>query len=182
MSRIGKKPVIIPEGVEVAIQDGMMTVKGKNGELSRTLHKSVTVSVEETETGKVANVTIDENEPNQALWGTVRSHLDNMVAGVTEGWKKSLELSGVGFKINLQGKKLVMSLGFSHDVNYELPEGVEATVEGMVINLSSANKDLVGQTAAEIRSLKKPEPYKGKGFRYSDETIRRKAGKAAKSD
>lgn len=181
MSRIGNKPVFL-EGAEVTLNESVLTVKGQKGELTLDIPAVIKVDITETEEGKkVMNVSLNESD-NAALWGTYRSLIQNMVTGVTEGWTKVLELNGVGFKINLQGKTLVMSLGFSHEVRYDVPETVDAVVEGMKLTLTSIDKQLVGQTAAEIRSLKKPEPYKGKGFKYDDEVIRRKAGKAAKSE
>jgi large subunit ribosomal protein L6 len=180
MSRIGRKPVFLPEGVTVAINGGEVSVKGAKAELTRTFPETVTVSEVTDDNGHYLSVEAVEGEG--AIWGTVRSHLANMVQGVSEGWKKVLELNGVGFKMNLQGKKLVLSLGFSHDINYELPEGVEATIEGNKLTIAGSDKETVGQVASEIRAFKKPEPYKGKGFKYDDEIIRRKAGKAAKSE
>lgn len=182
MSRIGRKPIEIPNGVEVTIADGSLTVKGSKGQITRPIHENITVNLEEVDGKNILRVENSDPETNSAIWGTMRSHIDNMVTGVSEGWSKSLELNGVGFKMALQGKTLNMSLGFSHPVVYNLPEGIEASIEGSILKISGIDKEVVGQTAAEIRALKKPEPYKGKGFRYTDEVIRRKAGKAAKSD
>lgn len=180
MSRIGRKPVFIPEGVTVAINGSEVLVKGPKTELKRTFPEAVSVTEVTDDNGHYLSV--DAIDGEGAIWGTCRSHLANMVQGVAEGWKKVLELNGVGFKMNLQGKKLILNLGFSHDINYDLPEGVEAVIEGNKITISGADKETVGQVAAEIRAFKKPEPYKGKGFKYNDEIIRRKAGKTAKSD
>ncbi|MDA0208097.1 MAG: 50S ribosomal protein L6 [bacterium] len=181
MSRIGNKPVFF-EGAEAALNADMLTVKGSKGELTLTIPAEIKVEITETEEGKkVLNVARHETG-SSAIWGTYRALIQNMVTGVTKGWTKVLELNGVGFKMALQGKTLVMSLGFSHEVRYELPASVDAVVEGMKLTLTSIDKQLIGQTAAEIRSLKKPEPYKGKGFKYDHEVIRRKAGKAAKGE
>lgn len=183
MSRIGKKPVFLPAGVTVTIDGQMVAVKGPNGELTLSLHPHTHVAETSGEDGaRRLDVTVDDGErEDRALWGTMRALLAQMVEGVTKGWSKALELNGVGFRMNLQGTTLVMSLGFSHEVRYTIPQGVTAKIEGNVLTLTSADAALVGQVAAEIRALKKPEPYKGKGFRYTDEVIRRKAGKAAKS-
>lgn len=183
MSRIGKKPVYLPTGVTVEVKDGSMTTKGPKGELTRALSPDVVIEMKETEDGKpFAEVTLREGSENAAIWGTERAHLENMVKGVSEGWSKALELNGVGFRMNIAGKTLKLVLGFSHDIDYSIPDGIDASIEGNVITIAGTNKDLVGQTAAEIRAFKKPEPYKGKGFRYTDEIIRRKVGKAAKAE
>lgn len=182
MSRIGKKPVIVPNGVEVIVLDGTLTVKGPKGQITRPIHGDISVNIEEIDGKNVLRVENSNPDQNSAIWGTMRAHINNMIQGVTEGWEKSLELNGVGFKMAVQGKTLNMSLGFSHPVVYNIPEGIEAVIEGNILKISGIDKEIVGQTAAEIRALKKPEPYKGKGFRYTDEIIRRKAGKAAKSE
>lgn len=184
MSRIGKKPVVLPSGVTYTLNEGTVTVKGAKGELALVLHPHATVTQSTNEEGLTQlDVTVEDGErEDRAIWGTMRALIAQMVKGVTEGYTKALELNGVGFKMNLQGTTLVMSLGFSHEVRYVLPEGVTAKIEGNVLTLSSANSPMLGQVAAEIRALKKPEPYKGKGFRYTDEIIRRKAGKASKSE
>lgn len=181
MSRIGKKPVYLTEGVTATINGQEVTVKGPKGELSLQLHDNASVEQKATEEGAAyLDVTVNDDKTDAAIWGTMRSLLDGMVLGVTQGWSKALELSGVGFKMNVAGKAVNMSLGFSHDVTYNLPEGIDASIEGSVLTISGIDKRLVGKVAAEIRALKKPEPYKGKGFRYTDEIIRRKVGKAAK--
>jgi large subunit ribosomal protein L6 len=182
MSRIGKKPIVLPSGVEVTISNGEVVVKGPKGQIARPVHPDMNVSVEEDGAKKLLNIENTGSADNSPVWGTTRAHVNNMILGVTKGWEKALELNGVGFKMAVQGKKLNMSLGFSHPVVYDIPAGVEAVIEGNALKLSGIDKETVGQTAAEIRSLKKPEPYKGKGFKYTDEVIRRKAGKAAKSD
>lgn len=182
MSRIGKKPVYIPEGVTVTVEGENITVKGPKGEMTRSLDPRVSVAEKEDDAGKAYIETSVTTMENSAIWGTIRSHIANMVDGVVNEWSKKLELNGVGFKMNVQGKKLVMSLGFSHEIEYALPEGINATIEGNVLTISGVNKEVVGKVAAEIRAFKKPEPYKGKGFRYTDETIIRKAGKSAKGE
>lgn len=183
MSRIGKKPVLVPAGVTIAVSDEQLSVTGLKGTLNLASHPRVRFEQAEDEIkGTILNVTVVDESEDKAIWGTMRSHAHNMVQGVTEGWKKELVLNGVGFKMNISGSALKMSLGFSHDVNYTIPEGIDAAIEGNKLSISGMDKELVGKTASEIRSFKKPEPYKGKGFKYSDEIIRRKAGKAAKSE
>lgn len=184
MSRIGKKPVFLPAGVTAVINVDRVNIKGPKGELILALHPHAHVAESKSENGALfLEVTVNDPErDDRALWGTMRALLAKMVTGVTEGYSKALELNGVGFKMAPKGKGLSLSLGFSHEVNYELPEGVTAKVEANILTLSGIDAEAVGRAAAEIRALKKPEPYKGKGFRYTDEIIRRKAGKAAKSD
>ena len=183
MSRIGKKPVFLPAGVTATIDAGVVTVKGPKGELSLTLHPHAFVTASTEEGTSRLDVTVaDPEREDRAIWGTMRALLAQMVTGVNEGFSKSLELNGVGFKMNLQGTTLVFALGFSHDVKFPLPAGITAKIENNVLTISGADGAVVGKVAAEIRAMKKPEPYKGKGFRYTDEIIRRKAGKAAKSE
>lgn len=179
MSRIGKQIIEIPQGVTVTLTHDELQVRGPKGTLTRKIHPLVTVRVEgETVTIDVAQ---HEEKKERSLWGTFGSHIQNMVEGVTKGFKKQLEINGVGYKVALQGKDLRLDVGFSHPVMYHIPETVTVAVEKNVMTLESPDKELLGQTAAEIRGIKKPEPYKGKGIKYSDETIRRKAGKAAKT-
>lgn len=183
MSRIGKNPVVIPSNVEVTLNEGLVVMKGQNGTLEQTMHQNARVELRDGESGKelvVTMVDLDSKE-NRALWGTMRTLLQNMVMGVTEGFKKQLEVNGVGYKVALQGSGLKLDVGFSHSVEYRLPDGVKAEVEKNLITISGASKALVGQTAAEIRKIRVPEPYKGKGIKYIDEVVRRKAGKAAKA-
>lgn len=183
MSRIGKKPVFLPAGVTATIDAGTVTMKGPKGELSLVLHPHATVTATEEEGKKRLDVTVaDPEREDRAIWGTMRALLAQMATGVSDGYSKALELNGVGFKMNLQGTTLVFALGFSHEVKFPLPIGITAKIEANVLTISGADAAIVGKVAAEIRAMKKPEPYKGKGFRYTDETIRRKAGKAAKSD
>ena len=174
MSRIGKKPVTIPSGVEVKIEEGSIMVKGPKGQLVKPLHPSVTVSIENNEaTVSPAN----ETKLAQSLWGTFASHIANMVVGVTEGFQKQLIIEGVGYRAETQGKNLVLQLGFSHPIELTIPEDLEVAVEKNTLTISGIDKEKIGQFAADIREYRKPEPYKGKGIRYSDEVIRRKEGK-----
>ncbi len=183
MSRIGKKPVFLPAGVTAAIAENTVTAKGPKGELSLVLHPHAAATLSTEEGVSQINVTVlDPDREDRAIWGTMRALIAQMVKGVSEGYAKALELNGVGFKMNLQGTTLVLSLGFSHEVKFVLPVGIAAKIEANVLTISGADAALVGKIAAEIRSHKKPEPYKGKGFRYTDEIIRRKAGKASKSE
>ncbi|MBD3310909.1 MAG: 50S ribosomal protein L6 [Candidatus Magasanikbacteria bacterium] len=179
MSRIGKQKIEIPNGVTVDIKDGRIVVKGPKGELERDLNDLVKISVEDNEV-KV-RVENEENKKERSLWGTYASHIKNMIEGVTEGFKKQLEVNGVGYKVAMQGKDLKLEVGYSHPVLYKLDEKVSASVEKNVITLESPDKEALGRAVAEIRSIRKPEPYKGKGIKYMDEIIRRKAGKAAKT-
>lgn len=179
MSRIGKKPIDIPQGVEVKINDLKINVKGPKGALEIDLPKGV--SVEQKDNQLIFVVAKPELGTQKALWGLSRALVNNAVLGVTEGFSKELEINGVGFKVALQGKKLVLNVGYSHPVEYDLPEGITAEVDKNNIKLFGVDKQLLGQVAAEIRAVKKPEPYKGKGIKYADEHIRRKAGKVVKS-
>lgn len=190
MSRIGKKPVIIEKGVTAELADRLLTVKGPKGALTLEVHPKVNVEV----AGEEITVTVarPEDRREKALWGLTRALIQNLVDGVTKGYSKDLDVVGVGFKAESQGKNLVLSLGFSHPINFEIPEGIEVKVEKQpakvaiqqyqtTVTIAGIDKHLVGQVAANIRSLKKPEPYKGKGIRYSDENILRKAGKVVKA-
>lgn len=178
MSRIGKKTIIIPEKVTVAVKNHTIVVKGPKGELAQELKSSI--SVEQKDNKLLVSVKDPQEKTNRALWGLFRVLIANMISGVTQGFEKKLEVNGVGFKIELKGKRLILNLGFSHPIEFELPSGVEAKVEKNIITISGIDKQLVGDTAARIRSIKKPEPYKGKGIKYLEETIRRKAGKVVK--
>ena len=177
MSRVGKYPVVIPAGVEVKIENNKVTAKGKNGELSFTFDDShVSTKMEEN---KIVVTPLSQSQQARALWGTTRAQINSIVKGVSEGFTKQLELIGVGYKARMEGsKKLVLSLGFSHDVIFEAPEGIKITcVSPTQLTVSGANKQLVGQVADKIREYRKPEPYKGKGIRYTNEYVRRKEGK-----
>ena len=178
MSRIGKMPIAIPAGVTIDIaENNTITVKGPKGTLTRALSPEMEIKVEGTE--------IIVNRPNElkrskSLHGLTRTLINNMVIGVTSGYEKSLEINGVGYKAAKEGKKLVLSLGYSHPVNMMDPEGIESSVDNNKIIIKGIDKEKVGQYAAEIRDKRRPEPYKGKGIKYSDEVIRRKAGKTGK--
>lgn len=175
MSRIGNKPVAVPANVKVAVANGTVTVEGK-AKLSMPLPPLVSVAVEGAEIHVRRN---DEERESSAMQGLARSLIHNMVVGVTEGFTKSLTIVGVGYKAQLTGKKLVLNLGYSHPVNFEVPEGIKLTVTDNVnIKIEGADKQLVGETAATIRRFRQPEPYKGKGIRYVDEQITLKEGKS----
>ncbi len=178
MSRIGKKTIQIPAGVTMEQKDKVVTVKGPKGTLTRVVSPLVTVNIAGSEA--TVDVVNKEDKKERSLWGTFAAHLQNMVEGVTQGFKKQLEVNGVGYRVAMQGKDLKLELGFSHSVVFKIPEGMTASVEKNMITLESSNIELLGQTASEIRSLRKPEPYKGKGIKYAEEVIRRKAGKTAK--
>jgi large subunit ribosomal protein L6 len=177
MSRIGKLPIDVPAGVTITIDSDVISVKGPKGELTVPHLSDVTVTLEGTQ----AIVTRKDDERiAKAQHGLQRALLNNAVVGVTKGFEKKLEVNGVGFRVNGGGQAIEMSLGFSHSVKYEAPAGVTLTVNKMEIVVSGIDKQAVGQVAAEIRALKKPEPYKGKGIKYADEVVLRKAGKAGK--
>lgn len=179
MSRIGKLPVPVPAGVEVKIDGTTVTVKGPKGELTQTFNENMAISTNE-ENMIVVERPNDERE-NRAMHGLTRSLINNMVIGVSEGYTKTLELVGVGYRAALKGGKLEMTLGFSHPVIVDAIEGITFECpEPTIINISGIDKQLVGQVAADIRAFRKPEPYKGKGVRYQGEHVRRKEGKAAK--
>jgi large subunit ribosomal protein L6 len=177
MSRIGKLPIQIPSGVTITVDSGNVTVKGPKGELSQFITPDVTVSQQD---GTVTVTRKDDSKSAKSQHGLMRALINNMVIGVTNGFEKKLEVNGVGFRVNGGGQSLEMSLGFSHPVKYTAPEGINLTVNKMEITVAGHNKQQVGQVAAEIRGLKKPEPYKGKGIKYADEVIIRKAGKTGK--
>ena len=177
LSRIGKLPVVIPAGVTITVDSGDVVVKGPKGELIQFITPAVEVKVED---GQVTVHPKDESKTARAQHGLMRALINNMVIGVTKGYEKRLEVNGVGFRVNSSNNELEMALGFSHPVKYKAPEGITVTNEKMTIIVSGINKQQVGQVAAEIRALKKPEPYKGKGIKYADEQILRKAGKTGK--
>ncbi len=179
MSRIGKNPIDIPEGVQITIDGQVVKVKGPKGELSQEVHPSIKIDQKDNQ----LNFSIaDENyKKANAFWGLYRSLVNNMIVGVTEGFQKQLEVNGVGYKASSAGKQLTLNVGYSHPVEFEMPEGIEAKVEGNVITISGINKQQVGEVAANIRKVRKPEPYKGKGIKYIDEVIIRKVGKTAKA-
>lgn len=177
MSRIGKLPIQIPQGVTITVDSGLVKVQGPKGNLEQFITPYVTVKVDD---GELTVTRADDSKPAKSEHGLMRSLLSNMVVGVTQGFEKKLEVSGVGFRVNGGGQNLEMALGFSHPVKYKAPEGINLTVNKMEITVAGIDKQKVGQVAAEIRALKKPEPYKGKGIKYADETILRKAGKTGK--
>ena len=175
MSRVGKNPVSIPQGVTVDVAGGVATVKGKLGTLKLPITKEVDVSVKD---GKVWVKPVQENTQSRVLWGTTRANLRNMVEGVSKGYSKALEINGVGYRAAVQGKNLQLQMGYSHDVVYPIPEGITIKCEKpTAVLISGFDKQKVGQVAAEIRAVRPPEPYKGKGIKYDTETILRKEGK-----
>lgn len=179
MSRIGKKPISIPAGIEVKITDGAVTVKGPKGNLTFRPHERMRVK---TEGGNVIVERSSDEILDRSLHGLTRSLIANMIQGVSEGYCKKLEIQGVGYRAQIQGKKLTLSLGYSHPIDFPAPEGIAFEIDKEkknIISICGIDKEKVGRVAAKIRSLKPPEPYKGKGIRYVDETVRRKAGKAA---
>lgn len=177
MSRIGKQPIALPSGVTITVDSDLITVNGSKGSLTQFTMPGITVKQD----GDVINVTrIDDEQEHRAKHGLMRSLVNNMIVGVSQGFEKKLELNGVGYRMAVAGNVVKMNLGFSHEVVYTLPQGVAAKVEGNILTVSGISKQQVGQTAAEIRALKKPEPYKGKGLKYIDERIIRKSGKSGK--
>ncbi|MAZ56734.1 50S ribosomal protein L6 [bacterium] len=176
MSRLGKQPIALPSGVEATLADKNLTVKGPKGTLSRDFRDDVELKIEDNSVVLTPDPTSDLSK---ALWGTYASHVNNMVHGVTEGFEKKLEIEGVGYRAEMKGRTLVLNVGFSHPVELELPEGLEVTVEKNVITVTGIDKESLGQFAANIRKVKKPEPYKGKGIHYVGEYIIRKQGKKA---
>ncbi len=177
MSRIGKLPIALPSGVTVVIDPDTITVAGPKGTLEQFTLPGITLKQEENQ---IIVTRINDEPTHRAKHGLMRTLVSNMIVGVTEGFSKKLELNGVGFRVALAGADLKLNIGFSHDVTYKMPAGVTATVEQNIITVSGISKQQVGQAAAEIRSLKKPEPYKGKGIKYVGERIIRKSGKSGK--
>ena len=177
MSRVGQNPVAIPDGVEITIAEGILTAKGKLGTQTVDLLPVVEASVED---GSVVVKPANDGKRAQTMWGTTRSLVNNAVVGVSEGFTRRLEVNGVGYRAQVQGKKLNLQLGYSHDIAFDVPEDIKIEIEGdrgNVIAVSGPNKQRVGQVASEIRGFRKPEPYKGKGVKYADEQILRKEGK-----
>jgi len=178
MSRIGKQLIAVPQGVDVNIDNKCITVKGPKGELKYTHLDNVTVVLEDSKITVTCN---DDSKESRSFWGLTRSLINNMVIGVTEGFKKELEIIGVGYKAQMSGNKVVLSLGFSHKIEYDIPEGIKVEhrkEKNDILTITGISKELVGAVAAKIRSYKKPEPYKGKGIRYVGEYVPRKEGKA----
>ena len=175
MSRIGSKPVIVPEGVTLDVTGQDVKVKGAKGELSLRVHSDVSVKLED---GKVVLAPRSQSLNAKKIWPTMRTLVNNIIVGVVDGYEKKLEIQGVGYRANMQGNTIVMQLGFSHDVRFDIPEGVKVAVEKQTaITVTGIDKQLVGQVAAKIRGFKPPEPYKGKGIRYEGEYVMRKEGK-----
>jgi large subunit ribosomal protein L6 len=175
MSRVGRKVLPLPKGVTVSQKAGAISVKGPKGELSKPLPEGISVK---TEADKLQVLRADDSRQNRSKHGLIRAHLANMVKGVTDGWNRELEINGVGYRAEVAGDTINMALGYSHPIAFKLPKGVTAKVEKNRVTLSSADRDLVGQTAAKVRELRPPEPYKGKGVKYVEEVIKRKVGKA----
>ena len=181
MSRIGKKPILLPTGIEAVVEDRAVVVKNAKTRLTIPLPPHARVTVQSNPAS--LEVTVDDTEQvyQRALWGLTRQLIQNAVDGLQKPFEKALEFIGVGFKVNLEGKNLVMDVGFSHKVTFPVPDVVDVKVEKQIVTLSSVDKYLLGETAAQIRRIKPPEPYKGKGIKYVNEVIRRKAGKTAKT-
>jgi len=177
MARFGKLPVSLPDGVTAEIGEGKVVVKGPKGQLEKSFNARL-VNIENKDNELLVNKK-GKNKQAEMLRGTMRSHLLNMVNGVTEGWSKSLEINGAGYRAEATGNKLVMNIGYSHPVEINMPENVNVKVEKNIVTVEGADKEVIGQLAAVIRSKRKPEPYKGTGIKYTDEVIRRKAGKQA---
>ena len=175
MSRIGKQPVVLPAGISAKVADGVVTLKGPKGELALKTPATVEVALD----GSALTIArTSDDKQNRADHGTIRALLQNMVVGLKSGYSRELEIQGVGFKASIAGNKLTMNVGYSHPVEYVVPEGIAVTVvDGTQLKVSGIDKQLVGQVSARIRSFRPPEPYKGKGVRYKDERVRRKAGK-----
>ena len=170
MSRIGKKPVAVPSGVTAAIEGGILTVKGPKGTLSLTLRDEISYTLDD---GSILVKPANDSKQARAFWGMQRTLVDNLVTGVTQGYTKVLEITGVGYRANAQGKNLKLQLGYSHDVDFAVPEGIEIkTPDNTTVEISGIDKQQVGEVAANIRKIRKPEPYKGKGVRYAGENVR----------
>jgi len=177
MSRLGKLPIELKEGTQAKLEHDVIVIKGPKGELKQKINPKVLVDINDKEI-KIT-VSNPDNKKERALWGLYRSLINNMTVGVNQGYQKKLEINGVGFRASVSGNKLILNVGYSHPVDYNLPQGINAEVEGNIITISGVDKQLVGEIAAQIRKIRKPEPYKGKGIKYVDEVIRRKVGKAA---
>jgi large subunit ribosomal protein L6 len=176
MSRIGKKPIPIPDKTNINFKDHMITVKGEKGSLTRRIHPDVELNIE---SNIITVIPKNENRQGRAIQGLVRSLVANMVVGVSSGFERVLEINGIGYRADLKGEQIVFNLGYSHPIEFDLPMGVSASIDkNNVIRLNGIDKELLGHTAASIRSLRPPEPYKGKGVKYAEEQIIRKAGKS----
>jgi large subunit ribosomal protein L6 len=177
MSRVGKKPILIPEGVEVKIEGNIVRIKGLKGELSREIRPEIKVEIKEDKIFVQPFSEKSWTKQTKAFWGLTRALIFNMVEGVTAGFEKKLEIQGIGFRAAVEEEELVLNVGFSHPVKIKIPQGIKISVEKNIITISGIDKELVGQIAAKIRKVKPPEPYKGKGIRYVGEQVRRKVGK-----
>ncbi len=176
MSRVGKKPIEIEEKVKISYADKVLSIQGEKGTLTRTIHSDVHLGIDD----KLITVSIDRTDKKaRALWGMTRALIANMVTGVSKGFERILEINGIGYRAELKGKNIEFNLGYSHPIDFPLPEGIVAIVEKNMIKLSGIDKELLGYTASTIRRLRPPEPYKGKGIKYAEEYIQRKAGKTA---
>jgi len=176
MSRIGKKAIPVPAGTDVSVVSSEITVKGKGGTLKKMVHPAITISVQN---GEVTVTPKERSRLGRALWGTYAAHVRNMISGVNTPFVKKLQVEGIGYKAELAGKSLKLTIGFSHPVVLAIPQGITAVVEKNMITVSGADKEQVGEFAASVRATKKPEPYKGKGIRYEGEVVRQKQGKKA---
>jgi large subunit ribosomal protein L6 len=177
MSRVGKKPIQIPEKTKVTYKDRVLSVQGEKGVLTRTIHPDVELKIED----KTMTILVDrQDKKTRALWGMTRALISNMVSGVSAGFERALEINGLGYRAELKGNSIELQLGYSHPIQFPLPAGISAKVDKNIIRLSGIDKDLLGLTASSIRRLRPPEPYKGKGVKYAEERIIRKAGKTAK--
>ena len=177
MSRVGKKPIIIPDKTKISYADGILSVQGEKGTLTRSIHPDVRVNIE----GNAVTVAIDAmDKRTRSLWGMTRALIANMVTGVSKGFERSMEINGIGYRAEMKGNQIEFNLGYSHPINFPLPDGIAANIEKNVIKLSGIDKELLGFTASTMRRLRPPEPYKGKGVKYMEEHIQRKAGKTGK--
>ncbi len=174
MSRVGKQPIPVPEKTKITYKDRIITVQGEKGTLTRTIHPSVDLEIED---GVVRVTTNIDDRSNRSLQGLTRSLVANMLTGVNKGFERVLEINGIGYRADLKGNCIVFNLGYSHPIDFDLPDGVSASIEKNTVKLSGIDKELLGHTASAIRRLRPPEPYKGKGIKYAEERIQRKAGK-----
>jgi len=179
MSRIGKMPIEIPKDVKVDIKDDLISIKGPKGELKRTINSKVRLNIENDQ---ILVMVDDDSKESKSCHGLFRALVANMVKGVTQGFERILEIVGVGYRAEVAGRTATFHLGYSHPIVFELPEGIDANIEKSKITLTGIDKELLGRTAAKVRSFRKPEPYKGKGIKYADEVIKRKAGKSGAKD
>ncbi len=181
MSRIGKQPIDLPSGIDINVDAGKVVVKGPLGTLTVPIPPHANVVLQSEPRVAVITVEIETDPKQRAIWGLTRQLIANAVTGVQKTYEKSLEFVGVGFRVAVEGRNVVMEVGFSHKVNFPLPEGIDAKVDRQILTITGMSKQLVGETASQIRRVRPPEPYKGKGIKYTDEVVRRKPGKAAKA-